>query len=403
MSGGETRGHLGSVAAFGIFYACFYSTVGIVLPFLPQHLRALGLSGSDIGSMLAVYPLMTTFVPPIFGLIADRTRRGPLLLTLATSGMLLSFAPLLVVAEKAAITPWIAAAAFCNAPIAMLTDSLTLERLGSRASAFPRVRLFGSLGFIAAATSFGFLYSGELGHPPPVIVAALVTTGLSFLASLRVRGRGGLPAQIRLQDASALVRDRRIRLLLTATCLHWLACSPFNLLFAVFLKEMSFPQPVAGLGLGAGVVAEVTVMACFPGIARQLPTKMLLALSFAASALRWLLVSRTTQAAPMVALQLLHGFTFGAFMVASVTYLHAVAPPKLRSTAQALFVSMTYGLGGTAGYLLVGRLYDLLPPQQIFLGAAAVETIPMALALFLPAPISREVPATMVRSSEVPP
>ena len=34
----------------------------------------------------------------------------------------------------------------------------------------------------------------------------------------------------------------------------------------------------------------------------------------------------------MIAIQLLHGFTFGAFMVSSVTYLNGVAPRRLRAT-----------------------------------------------------------------------
>ena len=347
------------MVALGSFYACAYVAVGITLPYLPQHLRSLGLAGSQIGLLLASYPLMTTLVPPLFGFLADRTRRGALLLSLATLGSALCFVPLLFATSQVTVAPWLLGAALCNAPLSMLAASLTLERLGPRAGEFPRVRLWGSLGYIASATSFGFLYSGQRGNPPPVIVAALAALGLAFLASLLVRGQGGAPQPVRVADALALWRDSRVRLLLVVGCLHWLACSPFHLFFTVFLKESGLSQAVAGLGLGAGVAAEVAVMLCFPSLSRRFSPRALLALCFTLSALRWSLMGATTLGPAMVALQLLHGFTFGVFMVASVTWLNRIVPGRLRASAQALFASAVYGLGGVVAIAArVGRRSD---------------------------------------------
>lgn len=390
------------VAPLGVFYACSYLGVGITLPYLPQHLRVLGLSGRELGVLLASYPLMSMLVPPLFGYLADRTRRGALLLAGVSLVGALAFLPLLGATDKRALVPWLLLAAFCNAPVSMLADSLTLERLGPRAQEYPRVRLWGSLGFVVAAAGFGFLWDGERASPPPVIVAALVALGLAFAASLRVRGRGAASFAVRLSDATALARDRRIVLLLGATCLHWLACSPYNLLFTVVLKDRGLAPSIAGLGLAAGVVAEVAVMALFPSFARRWSMKALLALAFLASSLRWALVGVTHAAAPMVLLQLLHGFTYAAFMVSSVTYLHQVAPSGLRATAQALFVSVTYGLGGVAGYLLAGPLFDLVSADWLFFGAAALEWLPALLVYFLPEASGRNAPPVL-GSAEVPP
>ena len=374
----------GPLAALGLFYACAYAATGITLPYLPQHLRSLGLSGSQLGLLLASYPLMTMLVPPLFGLLADRTRRGALLLSAICLGGALCFVPLLFAGDAAAVAPWLLGAAFCNAPLSMLADSLTLERLGPRAGRFPRVRLWGSLGYVASATAFSLCYSGEPASPPPVVVAALGALGLTFAASLLVRGQAGAPQLLGARDALSLFKDGRLRLLLAAGCVHWLACTPFHLLFAVFMRQRGLPQAATGLGLGLGVVAEVAVMLAFPRLSRTYSARALLAASFVASALRWTLMGLTVSAVPMVLLQLLHGFTFGAFMVSAVTLLNQLAPGRLRASAQALFASVAYGLGGTVGYLAFGRLFDWLPARTLFFLAAGLEIVPLALVLLLP-------------------
>lgn len=375
-----------SFAPLGLFYGCVYASVGITLPYLPKHLRSLGLSGADVGLLMASFPLMQILAPPLAGFLADRTRRGALLLSVLASGYAICFAPLLVATGCGGIAPWLLGAAFCSAPLSMLADSLTLERLGPRSALYPRIRLWGSVGFVVTALGFGALWTGERTSPPAVVVAALACGALAFGASLLVRGRGGA-GDVRLSEAPGLLRDRRLQLLALATGLHWIAFAPHNLLFTVYLDGLGLSPRVAGLGFAAGVAAEVAVMALFPRFGVRFAPRQVLAAAFGLSIARWALTAIVRGAVPMVALQLLHGVCFGAFMVAGVAMVKDLAPARLRATALALFVAATYGVGGLVGYVAVGRLYDLVPAPLLFWGAAALETVPFALAaLALPGP-----------------
>ncbi|MGC4122400.1 MAG: MFS transporter [Myxococcales bacterium] len=377
-----------SVAPLGLFYACLYASVGITMPFLPQHMKALGLSGTDLGLLMAAYPLMQVLVPPAAGFVADRTRRGALLLSLLTFGHALAFVPLLFATTRAAIAPWLTVAAVCIAPLSMLADSLTLERLGPDSAQYPRVRLWGSLGFVATTLAFGAFWTGErpaTASAPPVVLAAIAAATVAFGASLLVRGRGGA-GNVHLSEAPAILRDPRMRRLVAATSLHWLAFAPHNLMFAVYLESLGHSPWITSLGLALGVLAEVSVMALFPRFGRRFAPRHILAVAFAAAAVRWLLVALSRGAVVLVLLNLLHGLAFGAFMVSSVTYVNDLAPTRLRATAQALFVSLTYGVGGFLGYVLVGRLFDLFEPRQVFMAAAVLEVVPFLLSLRLPDP-----------------
>ena len=107
----------------------------------------------------------------------------------------------------------------------------------------------------------------------------------------------------------------------------------------------------------------------------------LLAAAFIASALRWVGNAVLRAPAPLIALQALHGMTFGMFWSAGIAMVAATVPPKLRATGQALLV-MAINVGGAIGNLAVGRLYDSAGPGTLFAIAAAGELLPLAVVLY---------------------
>lgn len=391
----EASSQSASLRPLARLYFCLYAAVGVALPYLPAHYRALGLSGAEVGSLMALGPLATAILPPLWGYAADKTRRAGALLSLATAGSALAYAPLLGARTAGAIVPWLSLQAIFGSPVAMLADSIALEKVGGAGGRYSRVRLWGSVGFIAAALGFGFLWDGERTAPPVVVAAVVLLWALTFFASLGVRGSSAARPALHLSDAAALLRDRRVRLLLAATSLHWTALSPYNVLFTLHLKDLGLPPSVAGLGQAAGVAAEVAVMLWYPRLAARWDAPRLLQIAFLVSSVRWLLVGLSRSALPLVLVQVLHGLTFGAFMVTAVAYLAAVVPPRLRATGQAIYVCATYGIGGVLGAMGAGRLYDLWPARAIFFAAAALELAPALLAMALPR--AAPVPAVEVR------
>jgi PPP family 3-phenylpropionic acid transporter len=171
--------------------------------------------------------------------------------------------------------------------------------------------------------------------------------------------------------------------LLAASALHWAGCAPYHLVFGVFVRDLGLPSSVTGDAMGLGVLAEVGALFAFPFIGRRLGTRPVFAIAFGATALRWALLSRLTTAFPIIALQLLHGATFGLFWAGAIRALGEIVPPSLRATGQAIFGAVVFAAGNGAGYALAGWGYDRLggvPP--VFLGAAMLEAVPLALVLW---------------------
>lgn len=367
------------MVALGGFYLLYFGAIGILLPFLPAYLSSLGLPASQVGVLLAIGPALALVSPHLFGHLADRSGRPDRLLTLIGLGTCLGFAPLLWAERFWSLLLALTAYAFFGAAVTTVLDSLALLRLAETGGSYARLRALGSLGFVISSTAFG-LSVPAVNRATVAVPAALIALyslwSLSLPRPPGLRERRHSPS---LFGGSFLIGQRDLRPFLFATCLHWIACAPFHGTFSIHVQALSLRPWVVGLSAGLGVLAEIAVMLLHPRFAARIAPRHLLAVSFGASALRWLGMSVVTDRFGLIALQLLHGLTFGAFYVSAVAYLTRRVPAEMRATGQALFVSVTFGLGGLLGYLLSGVGYDALGGQALFAVAAGVELVALAI------------------------
>lgn len=368
-----------------LFYLLYYGNVGTYLPYFAAYLRGLGFTGEQIGLVQMLPSLLAPVVAIAWATFADHRATPQRALRLSAT-----WAALIVVLLPLARTPLqvgavIVLMALGDRAVVPLADSITLEWCRSSPGlSYARIRLFGSIGFIAATLLAGRALAarGDLPADPLVplaVVACVVGYALVARAAPPTAGHAERPGT---RDMLALVRDRRLHLLLLASALHWAACAPFHLLFGVFVRDLGLPADVTGLGMGIGVLAEIAALLLFPRVERRLPLPALFAISFVGSAVRWALLARATDPAAIAALQTLHGLTFGLFWGCATKALADLVPPRLRSTGQAVFTAVVFGGGNALGYALSGIGYDRLggvPP--LFLFAAGAELLSLAAVL----------------------
>ncbi|HSP80989.1 MAG TPA: MFS transporter [Myxococcaceae bacterium] len=360
------------------FYALYFGTVGIVLPFLPAYLESLALSVTQVGLLLSLTPLMALLSPHLWGHLADRTGRGGGVLSLLVLGALAGFSPLLFVDRFPALVATFAAYAFFSSSITPLVDSLALQHVARTGGSFAHLRLFGSIGFILSSTLFGLAVE-RVGRT--TVLAPLTLFVALAVWSLTLKERSAPTETVHPLAGLQLLRNPDLRWFLAGTALHWIACAPFNGTFAIHTIALGLPPSVVGLSFGLGVAAEVAVMLLYPRVAERLAPRHLLAISFAVSALRWAGLSLATSPGLIVALSLIHGMTFGAFYVASVAFMARRVPPHLRASGQGLFAAATFGLGGLVGFASSGAGYDWLGGHRLFAVAGLVELVAAALVL----------------------
>lgn len=380
------------------FYLLYFATVGISLPFFPAYFRSLGFSGAQIGLLLALSPVAALVCPPFFGHLADRSGRPDRVLSFVTFGALVSFAPLLISSSYEAVFAAFVAFAIFASSHTTLIDTLALHRVAQVGGSYSHLRVFGSVGFVISSTLFGFAVDAIDRR---TVYAAFAAICAYALWSLTVRARSAPAPGRNPLDGLRLLRDPDITLLLTATCLHWIASAPYNGTLSIHVTELGLLPNVVGLSAGLGVFAEVVVMTLYPRFGERLAPRHILFVSFALSVARWIGMALVDSGPAIIALSSLHGFTFGAFYIASVGYMARRVPAHLRSSGQALYVAITFGIGGIVGYLGSGAGYDLLGGHRLFAVAAVVQAVAALLTLRLrPADQGREFPLGAARPEQ---
>ena len=368
-----------------VYYFVSFAALAAYLPFFPRWLEARGIQGLSMGLIAATFPAMGLVGPPCFGIVADAFQLRGSILRLACGGAFLAFSAIAAASLAGrplgfgALLMAVAVFSLFRSPMVMMADVVALEQVKDAGTTYPRVRLWGSIGFLLTAVAVGrFVDPTELA-PVPVAIAGGLFVALA--ASFALKARGVLPPRPVPGHVRALLEARDFRLFLAASFLGQSAQSAFDLCYSLHLRDLGASGPIVGVAWAIGVVAEVALMAWGgPLLARTTPPR-LLALAFAAAAARWSLVAVVRSPAGQLALQPLHGLSFGLMWVASLAYTKGRASPHILATAQGLFTAST-AAGSVAGMLTWGVLYRRAGGAATFGTAAAMSACAATCAAF---------------------
>lgn len=383
-----TPGRPAGALPLGGYYLLYFSTVGVILPFLPPFFRALDLTGTEIGLLLALQPAMMLFAPPLWGYLADTTGRPDRVLAVVSVGALLGFLPMTAADGFWGLAAAMAVYAFFVSSVTTLVDSLTLHRVAVVGGSYSRIRMFGSLGFVLSTVSFGLAVK-EVDRRVVFVAAGLMALYAGWSLFLRAQSQPGPRTSV--FAGLALLRNRDLSLMLVASALHWIAGAPYHGIFGIHVVALGLPPWVIGVSAGLGVVAEIAVMWLYPHFAQRLAPRHVLLVAFLSAVLRWAAMAVAESPWVIVGLQVLHGLTFGAFFVAAVAFVANRVPAHQRSSGQALLVSITFGLGGLLGYFAAGTGYEWLGGHRLFAVAAVLQLLPAFLILGVGRPARTQV------------
>jgi PPP family 3-phenylpropionic acid transporter len=214
----------------------------------------------------------------------------------------------------------------------------------------------------------------------PLVVLGCVA-GYALLAR-RLPAPPQPEAPPRLGDLAGLLRNRPLAVLLVAGMIHWGCTAPFHLLLGVQVRDLGLPSWVTGVAMAVAVGAEIAALVAYPRLEGRFSSRALFAVAFGATSVRWALTGPARSAAPLIAVQAFHAFTFGIFWGGSVRAMVRLVPSRLRATGQALFTAVVFGAGNALGYPLAGRGYDRYGAvAPLYAWAAALEILALLLVL----------------------
>ncbi len=351
------------------FYFFYFAFVGAMAPFWGLYLKALAFSALQIGVLMSLLQVMRIFAPNIWGHIADRTGKKVHIVQWAALGSVLAFAGVFFGSGFWWMFAVMAALSFFWSASLPLVEAMTLSHLGESIDAYGRIRLWGSIGFIVMVVGLGY----ALDYVPiSWLPWAVLVVMLGIVAFARV-----IPEAASLPHASDhlpiwdVLKRPEVASLLAACLLMAVTHGPYYTFYSIYLVDHGYDKSTVGWLWALGVLCEIGIFLIIPRIfARVTPRRLILA-SFALAVLRFLLIAWGVESAWVVwGAQTLHAFTFGTYHAAAVALIHAHFRGRHQARGQALYTSVSYGIGGTLGGLASGVTWETIGPAWTFTLAA---------------------------------
>ncbi len=356
-------GASGFAKRLSLFYAAIFLLVGCHLPFFPVWLNWRGLSAQEIGVVLAAPLAVRILFTPGISFVADRIGNRRLVLILLAWASMLSF--LLFVASTGfwSILAIAMLAALFWTSIMPLTEAVAMEGVRGAGLDYGRIRLWGSLSFIAASFAGGLILQrwGPLSAVWMMILAAACTV-LSAHFLPRPVGKGRLKRateapQIRLNDAFALIRSPLFLLFLLTTGGVQSAHAVYYAFGTLHWQSEGIPAATIGLLWAVGVVAEIILFWFSRHALVRTGPATLIWIAALAAVVRWGATAFSPPLWLLLPLQALHGLTFGAAHLGAIHFISEAVPEKMAGTAQGLYAAFTAGVAMGIGIAAAGPLY----------------------------------------------
>ena len=362
------------------YYFAYFATLGALVPYWGLYLQSLGFEAVAIGQLMALLLATKIVAPNLWSWIADHSqhymgvvRLAGLLSLLCYLGVFLGDSYWWMALVMASFS------FFWNASLPQM-EVTTLNFLGRGGARYGRIRVWGSIGFIVLVLALGpFVDRHGPGFVTPVIAVLLLGIWLATLAIPQAApARAGQD-----QGSIAAVVGRPVVLAFLLTCLLMQAShAPFYTFFSIYLAEHGYSKTLIGLLWAFGVSCEIAVFALTHRIFQRLSLSVVLAASFAVTAARWLLVAALPEYVSIMFLtQAMHAITFGAYHAAAIQLIHQFFHGAHQHRGQALYSSVSFGIGGAAGSVVGGYVWTAFGPVYTFIAASVLALIALAISL----------------------
>lgn len=342
--------------------SALFSTTGVLLVFLPRWLEVeRGLSGAEIGVILSLAQFARIITGPLIAYRVDRAADRTVPLKMIALAAVCAYAAFFLLAQGFWTLLLLGFVALSlSQSITPLVEAATLRATAQGKISYGVARGIGSIAFIAANVLGGLAVS-RFG------LTAVVVWVLSSLTLVAATSWFGLhrdpplsqPSASRTGGASALLRNRRFLILITACGLIQAAHGFYYSFSTLVWRGQGISPEMVGVLWAFGVAVEVAFLWSLPFIERRSTPEGLILIGAGAAVARWFVMGFAPLGFVLWPLQAMHALSFAAAHVGAMRLLHRDAPEHSAAMAQTLYAVLSGGLFMGASTLVSGYLYDI--------------------------------------------
>jgi len=369
-----------------VMFAALFVPLGIHLPYFPLWLDSEGFDAGQIAIILSAPMFLRVVTTPFITAMADEAKDRATVLTLLSAAALLLSAGYFLRPTYLIVLAVSLVLAVAWTPLTPLIDSVALSGVRRFGANYPRMRIWGSVSFLAANLGGGFLLSATGAGAVPAIIAVTLagTVAATFLVPRMGRPRRASSLSVmELQEEGPRLLNRTFLLFVTGTGLI-VSSHGFMYGFAsIYWKSIGIEDSVIGLLWSFAVVAEVGMFVVFNRLFSGFSAPVVVVMAGVAAVIRWVAYPYVWPlgfgVSGFLAVQAAHAFSTGLILI-GVQKLIAETVAEERTGAAQGIAFFANGFATAAVTLASGPLYASFGIEGM-LAMAAVSALGVALVL----------------------
>jgi nucleoside transporter len=348
-------------------WGAWFVTLGT---FLGNNLNA---SGAESAAVFSTQSWGAIIAPFIVGLIADRYFNAEKILgVLHLVGAFLMY-QMYSATDIGVFYPYVLGYMILYMPTLALVNSVAFNQMSDPEKDFAKIRVWGTLGWIAAGLSISYLFhwdtsenitQGLLKNTFLLSGIAALALGLFSFMLPKTPPKISSTEKIKLGDllgldALSLLKDKNFAVFFVSSIL---ICIPLAFYYSYahpFLTSSGLENPTGKMTLGQ--ISETLFLLFIPVFFTRFGFKKTILVGMLAWALRYALFAYGNGgdlAFMLIVGIALHGICYDFFFVSGQIYTNSKAGDKYKSSAQGLITLATYGVGMLIGFAVAGAISD---------------------------------------------
>ncbi|MDB2389341.1 nucleoside permease [Flavobacteriaceae bacterium] len=335
----------------------------------------LGATGAETAMAYSTQSWGAIIAPFIIGLIADRFFNAERILgVLHLIGAFLMY-QMYQSTDFGSFYPYVLGYMIGYMPTLALVNSVSFNQMKDPAKDFSLIRVWGTIGWIAAGLAISYLFhwdpkpevpgdKGLLQNTFLMVAIASAILGLFSFTLPKTPPKADDGSKITVRDilgleALKLLKDRNFLVFFLSSVL---ICVPLAFYYQhanQFLSEIGVENATGKMTIGQ--ISEVLFMLLLPFFFKKFGFKMTILVGMLAWTVRYLLFAFGDAGEGVYMLLIgiaLHGICYDFFFVSGQIYTDSKAGEKIKSAAQGLITLATYGVGMLGGFYIAGLITD---------------------------------------------
>ncbi len=365
--------------SFGAFYFAYYSFVGVFPAYVSLYLAFREISPFEIGMLMAVMQGTRIIGPILWGGLADLTGRRDRMLQLTAAAALVTFIGFFFPGTFWYFIVFMFGVNIFTSAQGPLSDTLILGEMRNNMSRYGQLRLWGSIGYIVMTAAAGYVFEKASIACMPWLGATVL--GITLIISLRIYQTSHVePVQRKTSIWQVLFRKEVMAFMVSSFFMQAAHASLYSF-YSLYLADFGYSSFTIGVMWASGAVAEILFFIFHDSIIKYIGVKWLLLGSLLIAIVRFLMIGFGAIAfLILVVAQILHAATFGAHHVSSIFMVRKWFPEALQARGQAIYISASWGIGGTLGAFILSFVWAKMSHETIYWCAAFMALVGLIVA-----------------------